>query len=168
MLPNRTEVACSNRAIKLSIEVVDSAWSEEEDKILRENYPSMGGKVCKLLPGRTRTSCMARAGMFCIRSNRSVRPWTNEEDNIIRENYPSMGKGVHKLLSDRTPVSCSHRAVTLNIKCNSKSWSEEEDKILRENYPSMGRKVAELLPGRSKEACIDRANKILKIKYNRK
>ena len=142
-----------------------SIWTEEEDQILRDNYPTMGQNVYKLFDNKkTASSCKHRACKLGILSNNRLS-WTEEEDQILRDNYPTMGKEVYKLLKNRTQDACRTRADILGLECNN-NWSDDENKIFIDNYPTMGSNVYKLLPRRSRSACINHA-KILNIKYNK-
>ena len=141
-----------------------STWTKEEDKILRENYPTMGGDVCKLLPNRSRQACYIRACIYGLNFTGNIK-WTEEEDKILRENYPTMGNKSFDMLPGKTSSQCYSRTKTLGVKFdNPNHWTEEEDKILRENYPTMGSKVCNLIPNKSSKKCKSRAIK-LGVKY---
>ena len=140
---------------------INRPWTPEEDKIIIENYPTMGANVFELLDNRSKCACTCRANKLNIKFEDE---WTPEEDNIIRENYPSIGSNVINLLNGRSKGSCIARAHRLGVYYNKNIWTPEEDKILKENYPTMGKYVSILLPGRSEETCLARAS-TLGIKY---
>ncbi|MBL4951124.1 hypothetical protein JK635_02565 [Neobacillus sp. YIM B02564] len=55
----------------------DSEWTDEEVKILIENYELMGGKgLTKLLPNRTRLSITSKASKMGLTTEREAR-WVN-------------------------------------------------------------------------------------------
>ena len=92
-------------------------WSEEEDRILEENYPIMGKKVVDLLPGRSIMACTSRANMLNITS---THKWTEEDDAILREKYPKVGGNVGMYLNGKhSAASCYQRAYCLRI-CKTK------------------------------------------------
>ena len=140
--------------------LLSNRWTEEEDNIIREYYPTEGCNVYKRLSGRTKSSCAIRANKLNIKY---INYWTEEEDNIIIEYYPTEGCNVYKRLPDRTKSSCAIRANKLNIKRDNR-WTEEEDAILKKYYPIECDNVYKRLPGRTKKSCMGRANK-LNIKY---
>lgn len=43
-------------------------WSEEEDNIIQEFYPTLGPKGCSDKTGRTEASCVTRAGVLGVKS----------------------------------------------------------------------------------------------------
>lgn len=97
---------------------MNKIWTEEEDKILEENYPTMGVKVTALLPGRSEYACRYRACMLDIKSNCA---WTYEDDQLLREKYPTMGGNVYILFKGRhNKSSCYTRASFLGVKKNKK------------------------------------------------
>ena len=143
-----------------------NCWTEEEDRILRENYPTLGGDVCELLPGRSKQSCCARASMFGIEfcANR----WSEEEIQILRDNYPKMGSDVCELIPGRSALACKCKANKLGlIVVDDSYWTEEEDNIIRDNYLNIGGDICELLPGRTMEQCRMRANRLNIVKAKR-
>lgn len=137
-------------------------WTENEDNILKEFYPTTGADVYKKLPGRTRQSCKNRASKLNIKVISAYDKWSEKEDEILVKNYPIMGSKVADLLPGRTKQSCIYRAMAKKLKrihVNSK-WTESEDRILKEFYPTIGADVCEKLPGRTACACKSRASKL--------
>lgn len=70
-LDNKTKVQCSQRAkylgISSSLSSTYTAWTDEEDKILRDKYPTIGNKVAIILNKKTKAACIARANRLGIR-----------------------------------------------------------------------------------------------------
>lgn len=58
------------------------SWTDEEDNIIRENYPSMGKSMAHLLKHRTQDAIIARASALGVKS---LRLYTKEEDEIIKK-----------------------------------------------------------------------------------
>lgn len=77
-LPNRTKQAITWRASKLGIRsgvprhMGGGVWTPEEDRILTDNYPQLGGKVKKLLPERQPSAIYARATKLGLKRNRKL------------------------------------------------------------------------------------------------
>ena len=143
----------------------NNKWTEEEDKIIIDNYPTMGRDVYKLLPGRSKNSCCYRASLLGCSYNKSK--WSEEEDKILKKFYPSMGTKVCELLPNKNYNSCRNRVKLLKLrykKYNTNKWTEEEIQILRDNYSKIGGSIYKLLPGRSIASCHKKA-KSLKIQY---
>lgn len=64
-LPGRTRNACKNRAQYIGLQPHEERklprWTEEENTILKEYYPTEGADVHLRLPGRTAYACKRRA-----------------------------------------------------------------------------------------------------------
>ena len=105
------------RACKLNVSVIDKPdqWTPEEIQILKDNYLTMGKDVYKLLPGRTSTTCAAKANSIGI-SFFINKDWTPEEDKILMDNYRTMGKKICNLLLKRSYKACISRFHVLNKK----------------------------------------------------
>lgn len=144
--------------------VANGSWTKEELDILKENYPSIGSDVYRLLKNRTKTACSCCASKLGLRKIRKYKKWTKEEDEILIRNYPNMGSDVYKTLTNRTMRACLKRARTLGLTVESRDWSDEEDQIIKEKYPEMGRFVYILLPKRNETQCTSRAS-ALGVKY---
>ena len=98
--------------------LLSNRWTEEEDNIIREYYPTESTDVYKRLCNRTKIACRTRAKMLNIRY---INTWTKEEDDIIRKYYPTEGSSVYKRLPGRGVNSCCNRARKLNVKYNNKN-----------------------------------------------
>ena len=119
-LPGRTRNACKNRAQYIRLQRQEehkfSRWTEEEDAILKEYYPTEGETVHLRLPGRTASACQRRAvGMKLGLQDPSITSWTEEEDQIMREYYPKEGGRVQMRLTKRTKGACKPRAKVLGL-----------------------------------------------------
>ena len=117
-LPGRTEEACRTRAAILNLydprNIKNVKWTEEEDNVLREFYPSEGTNVAARLPGRTKGSCKKRAGTIGVKIGALC--WSETEDNILREYYPTEAGKVSRRLQNRAAKSCIARARKLGIR----------------------------------------------------
>lgn len=132
-------------------------WTEEEDRIIIDNYPKLGTKIKEMLPGRSVQSIISRANKLSVYIAKS---WSEEEDNIIRKYYPIMGVKVSELLTIKRSDTCIRsRAADLNITryLYYKKWSEGEDNIIRKYYSDIGLDIHKMLPGRTRNAIIARA-----------
>ena len=169
LLPGRTETACGGMAKKLGLTKKGRApsdktpWTEDEIRILRDNYPKSGVLgVQKLLPNRSSTACsnMAiRLGLTAKQSKEEIT-WSDAEIEILKEHYPDMGKDITRLLPGRTAATCRRKAYDLGLSIHGHYWSEEEDAIIREYYPREGKEVSQRLPDRSETSCVQRARKL--------
>ena len=120
-LPGRTRNACKNRAQYIRLQRQEehkfSRWTEEEDAILKEYYPTERETVHLRLPGRTASACQRRAvGMKLGLQDPSITSWTEEEDQIMREYYPKEGGRVQMRLTKRTKGACKTRAKVLGLR----------------------------------------------------
>lgn len=136
-------------------------WTEEEEKILREKYPTQGSDIPELLNnGRTKSAIQNYAYRLGIdyekRDTNGREPWTEEEVEILRKEYPKRGWNIPELLDrGRSKHSIKEKAEFEGIEYEGKGsvWTEEEIKILREEYPENGPDIPELLEnGRTKES----------------
>lgn len=136
-------------------------WTEEEDNILREFYPTEWVAGCIKRLNRTSQAIQSRAKYLGI--GKKIYKWTEEEDSIIKKYYPKEGGDVYLRLKNRTYNTVMGRASALGIGYDNeenKKWTEEEDTILKENYIKLGKNIINLLPGRKFGSIITRAHKI--------
>ena len=87
-------------------------WTEEEDKIIIDNYPTMGSNVYKLLPGRNRSSCIGRAHKLKIVYKAR---WTSDEVQILKDNYPAIGVKAFELIPNKSIDACTNKAKSLKL-----------------------------------------------------
>lgn len=85
LFPDRTRESVLSRARRLGFNTANrrtkgDCWTEDEIKILRDNFTKMGSDVISMLPGRSRQSINNKAQMLHIPSPNS---WSREEDRII-------------------------------------------------------------------------------------
>lgn len=138
----------------------DLRWSELEDNIIREFYPSEGADAALRLPDRSKSAVIMRARFLGVKweRQRKYSYWTPEEDRVLLNFYPEEGSRVVERLKDRTPSAVISRARELHISCNDRSgWDPKEDEILSRYYRTEGVRVKERLPGRSGDAVRNRA-----------
>lgn len=140
-------------------------WSEEEDRLIKENYPKIGLKVADMLPGRSYNAVRDRVGKLGL--TRRQNPWTDEEIRILKEYYH---QGIHiatKMLPAHSTGSICVKASALGLSKDREgfanapnTWKKNEDHILLKYYPEEGKNVAKRLPRRSEQACAIRANSL--------
>lgn len=88
-------------------------WTNEEDKLLNDNYKKYGVKAFHTIPGRTPAACRGRAHKLCLTTRYD---WSEEDDEILRQFYPSMGGRVYSKMKGRhTMNACYARAYILGI-----------------------------------------------------
>lgn len=139
--PDKTKTQLISKAHCLGIKrevVVYSAYSEEEDNIIREKYRSVpiDELVSKWLPGRTKGSIIARASILGVHKQGC---WTEEEDKIITENYYDMPmKELCKLLPYRAKSAIHFRIKQLGLRGAAMyKYSDEDIAFVRDNYEQM-------------------------------
>lgn len=66
----RTAAECIKRAVELGIvKKSTGVWTDAEDLILTEYYPTMGNDVVNMLPGRTSIACSRRYNLIISKKN---------------------------------------------------------------------------------------------------
>lgn len=139
----------------------DDFWTEEEDKILRQWYPSEGKEVCKRLPSRTPLSCYGRAHILNIKRDNPYR-WTKEQDDALRKYYPTEGAiGCSNRINGKGRGACVSRAKILGINYNPfHNWGNYEESLLIKYYAEEGSAVYKRLNNKSKMDCKRRARQL--------
>lgn len=116
LLPHMTENQVKHRAKQLGLFFNNNEWTEEEKKILRDNYNNLSiEEVMKKLPNRNRNAIISFACKMGITSDRSVK-WSREEDEMLYSLYPEHGSKMFNQLPGKTRTQIQHRLNELNIK----------------------------------------------------
>lgn len=115
LLPRYSKTQIINQAAFLGISNNKrKPWTEEEDAIIIQYYPSLGIKIQEKLPDRTTTAIIGRASKLQIKYENNY--YSEEEKQIIRDYYPTEGiKGVSLRLPDRPIKSIQAMANRLGI-----------------------------------------------------
>lgn len=92
----------------------ETTWTDEEDDILFEYYPTMGLDVQELLSNRSRRAIYGRAYKLGIEYENSMH-YAEWEDDIIRKEFPRYGRTICSKLNNRSPASVSQRARVLGV-----------------------------------------------------
>lgn len=148
-----------------------SPWTEEENEILLQYYPSEGGNVQKRILNHSKAACVSRAGALGIKfipkakktyGKSSYAKWTKEEDAILEKYYQTEGRKVVERLPGRTPETCrsraSKRGIAKNKPVSGRRWTKEEDDILHKYYPIEGKNVVKRFENRTSNSCWLRAS----------
>ena len=92
-------------------------WTEEEDNILKEFFPTEGKDVADRLYGRTIAACQFRAYKLGLHRQQphSRGKWLKGEDMLLRRWYPEMGIRVAILLPWRSKPAIHNRANLLGL-----------------------------------------------------
>ena len=76
-IPDRTYGACRLRAHRLGLMSTRASWTKEDDDIIKQYYPTIGGSVFYKMKGRhTMDACYARASIL------GVKRFNNIEENL--------------------------------------------------------------------------------------
>jgi hypothetical protein len=155
LLPDRTKCAIENQRKRsetcgeLTFTRQKRPWSEEEDAIVRQYYPTEGGECDKYLPNRSRVAIRQRARFLEVYSTEKS-DWSEEEEAIMRQHYFSEGPDCYKRLPNRTRAAVQNRAVYLGLTVQQRlMWSQEEIDILNKNFDLEIEELQTLLPSRT-------------------
>ena len=130
-------------------------WTDEEDKILREFYPTEGSGVHKRLPDRGPKDCGARGRLLGLSFEGKSRGWTEEEDRLLREYYSVGGSALVAERISRSRAAITKRALFLGLSAprsggnGAPAWTADELSILLNNRDKCATELTGLLPGRS-------------------
>lgn len=159
LLPGRTKNAITTKRNAMLKEVrkprITVAWTEEEDRIVRENSDKPRKEIYKLLPNRTRTAIDHRLKALGLIKNSKSPDWSIEEDEVLIRNIDKSADELEKILN-RTKSSIISRKLRLRkkglaAKAESK-WTEEEKEILLNNYKLSISELMKLLPDKNRNA----------------
>ncbi|WP_270386715.1 hypothetical protein [Blautia hansenii] len=136
-------------------------WTEQEIKILKNNYASMPWEeLFLLLPNITKEDLISKASDLKIK--RECYYWTEKEIEILKNGYAE-GKSVkeiEKMLNHKHSESAIlGKARKMKFKKRS-FWTDAEIDILRQNYSVKPMdEICALLPGRTKNSIQGMAKK---------
>lgn len=173
-LPNRTFLAVKSRVHELHEMGLATEWeslpfTQEEDDIIREFYPSEGAECYKRMKNRTPSAVSQRASK--IKVKRGEYFWSEEDREIIRKYYPVEGNKILKRFPGKTLYSIKAQARKMKVYSISCSWTKEEDELIKKKYNKLGGiGLAPLMPNRDSTE-ISRRAKVLGVKrenYRRK
>ena len=88
-------------------------WTEQENAVLCEFYPTIGQRVSSMLPGRSRAACSIHASHLGISREND---WAEAEDDLLRKYYPTLGPDASTKISGKSKSACKMRARTLGIR----------------------------------------------------
>lgn len=159
LLPGRTKNAITTKRTELLKEVreprVAVPWTEEEDRIVRENSDKPRAELYKLLPNRTKPAIDHRLKVLGLIKNSKSPDWSIEEDEILIENIDKSADELEKILN-RTKSSIISRKLRLRqkglaAKAESK-WTEKEKEVLLNNSNLSISELMKLLPDKNRNA----------------
>lgn len=130
-------------------------WTEDEIKILIENYPEMGTKYCaSLLSNRTEKSINVKVSRLGLKYTAG---WTKNKLQFLKENYKKLG------LSECANILClkkdlvQKKAQLLGLTNKTNKWGAEDLTFLVENYAKLGSKECASILGRKRELVRNKA-----------
>lgn len=182
LLPGRSRQSIREKAHYMGLQrsaEATSAWSREEEALLRELFPKEGISCAGRFPHRSWGAVLRKAERMGVANKKdssagttaisSYKPatittrqceqakkWTAAEDAILREYYPAEGVACIARLPGRTKAMISQHAFSIGLK-SGKIWTAKEDEILRRYYPTEKGKCAARLANRSKQQVASRA-----------
>ena len=112
----------------------ENAWTEEEIKQLKHQYPTKTVDEIAESLGRTPSAVQTKAGMLGLRK---AARWTNDEVAFIKKNYSDKGPAYVADKLDRTRRSIHQKAQKLGLTCKvvkNKPWKKSEDRTLKQIY----------------------------------
>lgn len=119
-------------------ESLDNRWTEDEDNIIKENYPKLGALgTSKLLKRRSRSKITDRARKLGVRF--STHWWSEEEDKVLQEFWVDNREKALDILKNRSFSKCQQRALKLRLLQDNYYWSDYEIKLLKKYYPLGGK-----------------------------
>ena len=125
-------------------------WTPEEEKHLRELYPTADSAELERIFGRKLSAIIYKANSLNLKRERY---WKEEEVEILKRMYPSCDTEEVALKLGRSVFSIRNKAARLGLtKINRsapKRWSEEEIKLLLQLYPKRPTKELVEIFGRS-------------------
>jgi hypothetical protein len=93
-----------------------SAWSEEEIKLLMDNFELSLEELSKLLPGRTRGAIKTYGYNLGLLRKDSKNLWTKKEIETLTKEYPLMGEVWCSKLLGRSLQAIKQKVIGLRLK----------------------------------------------------
>lgn len=117
-----------------------SAWTEDEDEIVKEYFIKESiGEIMKRLPNHTKNEIKSRAKKLKVVSI-DIKPenWDDKDIDILKEYYPTEGTAVFLRLKKYSLNSIRIAVKKLGLKVNRiyEPWTEQEDYLACEYYLS--------------------------------
>lgn len=155
-------------------------YTEEEDAIIMEKYPTIGVKVAELLPDRDIKSIALRAKHlgYSKQDHAKGDTWTDEEVELLRKNFTKMGSTIVCLFPNRTLAAIRNKAQMIGIPphyqytdSSDPNWSRAEDRIIikacyshTENRIRYDDRLLELLPDKDEDSIRRRVANLAKYR----
>lgn len=144
---------------------IKSDWTQEQDTLLRNIYPTSGADACMKAIGRDKKVIQNRAYYLGVKLANTRTNWTKEMDDLLTRVYQTHGmdKTIEALGLKR--IQISRRAYLLGVKPPNANlvWTKEMDAQLSDVYPKKGKLAAMEAMGLSEGQVRSRAH-FLKLK----
>lgn len=125
-------------------------WTPDEEKLLRELYPTADSAELERIFGRKLSAIIYKANSLNLKRERY---WKEEEVETLRRMYPGSDTEELARILKRSVFSIRNKAARLGLtKINRsapKRWSEEEINLLHQLYPTRATKELVEIFGRS-------------------
>ena len=134
-------------------------WTNKEEKILEQYYPSEGIDVKKRLENRSKSSIYNRVHILNI----SYLPteWTEKELKLLEKTYQEEGIACASRFPGRTKSAIHRKACILGLKHNNKvKWTKDEIDILITNYSDCGLSIIKLLPSKKRSQIVTKVGEL--------
>lgn len=160
-------------------------WSDEEVKILMEEYPTSNTRELAREMERSAQSLRNKAKNLGLKKDedwlrksrteviRNRREWSREEVEILKKEYPHKTARAIGEKINRSPVAVRRKANYMGLKKSKKRkdelraetvgykcWTEDEERFLKENYSILPRNDLEEKLGRDWSAIRSKAKKL--------
>ena len=145
LLPNKTlggiESMCKKLHVSRKTQYTDKRleWSEEELKILVDNYSTMGSSCFDLIPGKTKSQCANKVFKLHLKKD---TVYTDDFIEYLRNNYSEKGPRFIAKKFGLGHNQVQHYADRLGLTKSMEpcpDWTEHMDKYLTDNILSMRR-----------------------------
>jgi len=144
--------------------IIGDNWSEEDEELMRQHYPSMGTKIKSMLSveRKDHTIHNKAKNMGLVYEGDGWR-WKEKDIIFLKENYGVLStENIAEKLC-RSKVAIIAKANKLKLK-EKYYWNDEEIEILKKYYPLEGKNVANRLPYKTEKQCLRKACQ-LKINF---
>lgn len=124
------------KAMNVKRQAPKEGWTREEEEILKKHADEGIEKLMVLIPGRTKTSILARRARMGLAVS---TVWGEEEDLVLREHADMMAKDIRdRYLPNRSAAAINDRKRKLGIPSRRSFWTEERKMLMKELYEEGG------------------------------
>jgi len=130
---------------KIDKNISDRWWTENDDKILLDNYYTLGAKGCeKLLKGKSYIAILTRANRLNLKFFREDL-WSENDEKILLKEHKHMNLKQLSELLNRTEKSIETRMALLHINFDKRHpWTKIDDEYIKNNYRFNAESIKEI------------------------